>query len=546
MLTWRPWVGWVIGIVCLTAVVAGAVLLLWPSQDEPLPAEVWPVEVDPTPRPGCPEREPDWPSDAVEVADDVVSLQWCPVKDSADGATHPPAEVLTTGLDRWVATFNALPPAKSNMPCLGVGAPSYVYVLAHADGSTQTIVGSRAGCGIIGGRGGASSIEELTLSLFTQQRSAGFTRVAVPHYPCDPWESLLTPSVDEVDRAVICGWTDGVGPTPDATIGSTQLTALLADLKANTKSGTEDHTQGGLDLQLLAVDGDRLRLHQTATGEFSWRVGERWYRWMPSPTTLQLLRTVLDESTGSPHPCEQGLARVLPVGQPLPDGPVRVWICGGSRFAPQDALTTRLDDLVAASQSPTGCARGEALVAEYADGSRVRLPAGADCPGNEPEQPSAAGQSTLIRTFVRLLGRQRADAGSVPPGGAKEAKFCFGPQVGLMPVSPATATGTVFCDFTPPGGTFEERHISGMLLTDAEHRLVVADLVAHSSKDTAGPGDDPQVVLGLVQPSGDRLQVLRARGRNAPLFWRDPTTLQWYRWTPSADVEKVFAAWRLK
>lgn len=526
----------------LSVLVVAAVLIVVPR----LPPRGVPGEglltpfVNPSPRPGCPDREPEGRG-LVTLESGASSLLWCPIAQEWDQhPPHLPTEPLTRGLDEWTRTFNSLPKVVTGLPCAGVGRPTLAYVISYPDQTTVTMAGDSGGCSGMGGRADVKQIEDLTLRLFQQQRSSGFAPPAAQFNACNPSESVFPARFELVTSIALCEW------NPDGsalgTIDGAAARIIVDELVARSIPDDSDPGTVTYQAQLLQPNGERRPLYyDDQHGSFGWQDDAgSWWRWRPTRNSLATLRDALTRSGRSG--CRLPLAEVLPPGSALPVRPTKVWYCSHTRHAPIDPLTSHLDEMVAATAKFTRCVQGESLLAEYRDGTRLRLLLGD--PTCTEVLSETAPAPTVAAAFVRLLAQQRAAAdqipSAIPPPPAQEGGLCETALRSIMPVTPQQATGTVFCDVSKRT-LITPREDEGIAFSSDDHRVLVRELLAGSRPVTTGAPrvQDLRPKLGLVLPSRDRLWVWELKG-DPQLYWVDPTTRTWLAWLPSPDLVAVF------
>lgn len=261
-----------------------------------------PVALDPTT--GCPADQSGYTDQSGHVDQQAVvtlpsgatSLRWC-TWDGADqfmGEWAPP-EPLTTDLDRWVTTYNALPTIKPDQACRADWSLPAAALLTYPDGKHQLVAGMRAGCATIGGRIGFEQMRTLTVDLLTQQRGPDFVPPKVAFTPCRYSSSTIPGEVARATSAAVCQVRQD-GTRVSALVPADQVKALRDDLGSRLTRFQGAPMTDGPQLHLYQANGEMVVL-TWATAESAWLWQEptadfAWWVWRPTDP----VRAVLDQT----------------------------------------------------------------------------------------------------------------------------------------------------------------------------------------------------------------------------------------------------------
>ncbi|MGJ6980329.1 hypothetical protein ACSDQ9_07335 [Aestuariimicrobium soli] len=481
----------------------------------------------------------------------AVSLQWCTGGDSPYFSEYAPPEPLTTGLDAWVDTYNALKtPPRTGYACTADASIPGMAILSYADGSRRVLVGMAAGCGEFGGRLGFTTMQEATIAGLQAQRNGREPAAVSPathgFTPCQTYRSTIPARLEWVTQVAVCT-RDAQGGTHAAMVDEAAVPALVADVEQNRTKVTDGGMPDNPVLQLRQANGEFLRLEysQSLSG-YVFRDTEGVWGWVPSQASRRVIAAVGAGTSGSGTPGSptatstpsegttqacQGAAPTTSTDGTLPAESTQIWFCSTWRFGPAEPLTTGIPEFVASlGTGPGACSPNrsdEWFVALQPDGTSVRLdlPAG-DC---HPQQRA-------IETFVRLMTTQREQPGWAPATARAPGKLClWDTWRTLMPMTPDQATEVRFCD---PNGTSvsTDDDIAGRVLTASDRQTVVDDLVLRSTPQASvAPGE---VVLVLLRPNGELIWVRAVAGQQHQLTWDDATGRPMV-WTPGAESQAV-------
>lgn len=475
-------------------------------------------------------------------------------------AVYAPPEPLTVNVGAWVSAFNALKPVAANQACTADYSSPALALLTYGDGTVRTVAGMAAGCGVIGGRLGFTTMQQLTVDLLRGARGESWVPPSVPFTVCGASRSLIPAEIGRVSQAALC---ERFGASPTARmIPQAALNGLRADLEAHLVPVAQPDPADGPELQLYQQNGERLSL-QYSTGAARWQL-TRWstdrtqppqyFTWTPSPTTQTALQQAQQgptlgpppSATASPGPSSGGAPEtpcrtaIAQLAEKPTLGATQVWFCSDWRYAPPDPLTTRLDQFVLGFERETyECAprpQDEAFVVAYPDGRLVRIPLPAG---------KCAQRTNAVRTFQQLLEKQRGPGFQGEP--VTVPKLCELKQANyladnVMPMTPRDATVVRFCGYDRAGGLTGDQ-IDGLPLRPGEVTTVIDDLIARSVK-LGGVVDAPKrpVVIVLQRLNGERIWV--EADAAGTYYWSAPGEATLYSWQPSAAVKAILDGYR--